>query len=51
MIFEQQPQRGDLLELVGGNRRDLESPLPSATIRPSDDIRFRSSRSVLMLVP
>lgn len=27
MIFEQQPQRGYLPELVGGNRRNLESPL------------------------
>ena len=27
MIFQQQPQRGHLLELIGGNRRDLEATL------------------------
>ena len=27
MIFQQKPQRGHLLELIGGNRRDLEAAL------------------------
>ncbi|WP_181178696.1 hypothetical protein [Mesorhizobium sp. B2-1-8] len=35
MAFQQLPQRRDLLEILGRDRRDLEAPLPFGTTGPS----------------
>ena len=52
MIFEKQPQRSHLSEIIGGNRSNFKAALSfgeNQAFRPH--MRFNNSRSVLMLVP